>query len=608
MGPTSGGRHEAHLAKVRPRPRPREHRREVLRPIGRERGVVTEEVIDLGAMGRGRTSVERLADEQRVEADHRLAPIEERFHQGRRLPVRPDQPRLAPAREDDRRAAVRGPRREPDDRHAIPSGNPGHGRMGDRHAVARELADLGRRQVERRRLGEADADLQRLAEQRPLGLPPGGHRRRCKADRASGPPCRPARPPAASRRLEARRLGVVLVEGPERLGLLGRHIAFVGRPRHADEPLRQEGIDGVPARLVVIVLEFELVGREAVGRADEGVDPRQRRILDGHRLVGPVVGADELHRPRRRPGGDLDVIRADPQARVQFSADAPALHLVRDHDHRRGDLDPRVERGEQERLRPAAGLARDPDPRRVDVRQRQGPVEGAGAVPGLERDEAQAPSAEAVVEEGVSERLAVVVADHVVHEDDAPEPLRQPDAARLDVGLDAADLPVPVRAEDQRQPAGLALRSVEVAAEGEARERLQDDLLDRVAVAVELAEDARVQLGPRPHRPEAHRHAELRPDVLGAVEPGLAGRRDLEVRPLLVGVREVDRRVGGDGGERVDLASIRSSVGTRSALASDVKARRPGAGSGLGAAVPLPRGGRPVAWRPPATAATWGRS
>ena len=48
----------------------------------------------------------------------------------------------------------------------------------------------------------------------------------------------------------------------------------------------------------------------------------------------------------------------------------------------------------------------------------------------------------------MAERLAVVVADHVVHEDDAAE-LRPADAALLDLGIDPAVLPVAVRAEDR---------------------------------------------------------------------------------------------------------------------------------------------------------------
>ena len=124
------------------------------------------------------------------------------------------------------------------------------------------------------------------------------------------------------------------------------------------------------------------------------------------------------------------------------------------------------------------------------------PVEGPDAVPGLERDEAQAPAPEAVVEEGVAERLAVVVADHVVQEDDAAE-LGPADAALLDLGIDPAVLPVAVRAEHAGQLAGLAGRPVEVAAEREPGERLEHDLLDRVAVALELAVDLGVERGLR---------------------------------------------------------------------------------------------------------------
>jgi CO/xanthine dehydrogenase Mo-binding subunit len=74
------------------------------------------------------------------------------------------------------------------------------------------------------------------------------------------------------------------------------------------------------------------------------------------------------------------------------------------------------------------------------------------------------PSGRAVGAEGVAELLAVVVADHVVQEDDAAEP-RPADAPRLDLGVDPAVGPVAVRAEQDRDPAAGLGRPVQVAAE-----------------------------------------------------------------------------------------------------------------------------------------------
>ena len=193
-------------------------------------------------------------------------------------------------------------------------------------------------------------------------------------------------------------------------------------------------------------------------------------------------------------------------------ADAAALERVGDHHDRRRDLDAIVERREQEGLGAAARFARAADPRDIHVGQRGQPVERPDAVPGLERGQAQAPVAQAIVQERVGERLAVVVADHVIQEDDAAQ-LGPSDAALLDLGIDPAVLPVAVRAEDARDLARRAGRPIEVAAEREAGERLEHDLLDRVAVAVELAVHLGIERRLREHRPEAQGHEHLLAEV-----------------------------------------------------------------------------------------------
>ena len=97
-------------------------------------------------------------------------------------------------------------------------------------------------------------------------------------------------------------------------------------------------------------------------------------------------------------------------------------------------------------------------------------------------------------------RLAVVVSDHVIHEDDAAQ-LGPADASRLHFHVHAAVGPVSVRAEYPRHLAGHLGRPVKVAAESEARKGLEDDLLDRVIAAIELAGDLRVERSLGEHRP-----------------------------------------------------------------------------------------------------------
>ena len=158
--------------------------------------------------------------------------------------------------------------------------------------------------------------------------------------------------------------------------------------------------------------------------------------------------------PSLKPGGVL--------------ADATALERVGDHDHRRGDLDSRVERRQQEGLRSSSRFARAADPRGIDVRQRGEPVQCADAVPGLERGQAVAPSPQTIVQESMRERLAVVVAHHVVHEDHRAQ-LRPADAPLLDLGIDADRLPSGRAGRAGPGTLPTRLWPVEVAAEREAR-------------------------------------------------------------------------------------------------------------------------------------------
>ena len=106
-----------------------------------------------------------------------------------------------------------------------------------------------------------------------------------------------------------------------------------------------------------------------------------------------------------------------------------------------------------------------------------------------------------------------------------------------------------MRAEDAGYLAAFRpRRPVEVAAEGETGERLQDHPLDRVSVAFDLAENLGIQGRPRRQGPEAEGDEHLLSDDLGAIAPCLDGGGRLEVRALLVGALGLGRR-GEDQGE-----------------------------------------------------------
>ena len=90
------------------------------------------------------------------------------------------------------------------------------------------------------------------------------------------------------------------------------------------------------------------------------------------------------------------------------------------------------------------------------------------------------------------ERLAIVVANHVVHEDDAAE-LGPPNTALLDLGIHPAVFPVAVRTQNRGHAAALIRRAVKVPAERKPGKRLEDHLFDRVIVTIELSTDRGIE-------------------------------------------------------------------------------------------------------------------
>ncbi len=154
----------------------------------------------------------------------------------------------------------------------------------------------------------------------------------------------------------------------------------------------------------------------------------------------------------------------------------------------------------------------------------------------------------------MSERLAIVVADHVVHENNAAE-LGPSNTALLDLGIHAPVIPVSVRTQDRGHSAALIRRPVEVAAEREAGKGLENNLLDRVIVAIELSADLGVERGLGKHRPEPQRDQHLLAEMNGPVAPGLRGRGRPESPHLVQLVRTCARRASPVGSTRLGAPS-----------------------------------------------------
>ena len=93
----------------------------------------------------------------------------------------------------------------------------------------------------------------------------------------------------------------------------------------------------------------------------------------------------------------------------------------------------------------------------------------------------------------MAERLAVGIAHHVIQVDDASE-LSQADASRLDIDVDPPFGPVAMRAHHHRPPPPRNGRPVEVARQEEAGEGFQDHSVDRISLALERADNPRVEV------------------------------------------------------------------------------------------------------------------
>ena len=244
------------------------------------------------------------------------------------------------------------------------------------------------------------------------------------------------------------------------------------------QPPRHPGIHRLAAVLVVVVFGRHPHRLHAIRRAVELVDRAHRRVLDLQRLLRPVAGGRD-HQERTGCDGrrDLDVRRSQPEA-GRVLAQAAALHVQRDHVDRHGDLHAAVNRREQERLGTAAGLARRGQRVAAHIRKGLEKIERPDAVPQLQPREAQPPQRLATAAERVRQLPAVVVADHVVAEDDEALTREADCARRTGRGrrvLETAVRPVPVRREDGRERA-VTDRPIQVARHEEPRNALEVDL------------------------------------------------------------------------------------------------------------------------------------
>ena len=152
---------------------------------------------------------------------------------------------------------------------------------------------------------------------------------------------------------------------------------------------------------------------------------------------------------------------------------------------------------------------------------------------------------------------AVGHADHVVLEDDAAHPrqlhaqgLENVASADLESLLAADELPadflragieetpvgpVSVGSQDGGQLAGSAFRTIQTSRDEMPGITLEIDLLDGVALAIDTAVDDRMIRRFRRHGPQAGRHQDLPPHLLGALLPRFASlRRNEREIPVFV--------------------------------------------------------------------------
>src|SRR5262249_20265642 len=143
----------------------------------------------------------------------------------------------------------------------------------------------------------------------------------------------------------------------------------------------------------------------------------------------------------------------------------------------------------------------------------------ADAVPQLKPGEADAPKLLAPPAVAVSQLIAVVVADHVVREDDVALTSKVDGAARHRASvsvLQATVSPVTMRAENRRERAALAPRPVQIASDEKACVTFKIDFFDSVILMLDAIKDSRVEGALRRPRQQTCARKYLPPQVFGA--------------------------------------------------------------------------------------------
>ena len=206
---------------------------------------------------------------------------------------------------------------------------------------------------------------------------------------------------------------------------------------------------------------------------------------------------------------------------------------MRDHHYRGLDRQPILHRAEHEGLGAAAGFPCAGQPFAVHVGQGHQKIQRPDAVPRLEPHQAHIPEQvrlarrKTVVAHVMFVRRnialigkeSVVIAHHVIGKCNHALP-READAPCRHAPIlgirQPAFFPVPVRVKNRGEwPPAPPERAIQVAGEVKAGQRLEIDPLHAIALALDLAEDLRLQRCFLRHRPQAAAHEHLLANLFG---------------------------------------------------------------------------------------------
>ncbi len=145
--------------------------------------------------------------------------------------------------------------------------------MNDRQSVLVRVPHIDAHQFGWRGIRQSDSDAEAGCQEVAIGLPASGISARGEGVELTGEGCDQVLFELRGG-LAIGRGGMVVVEGPEIFGLFRSLLALPGGLGVVDpqEPVGHKRIDGVAARLVVVMREREDVGTHAFGNADEIID------------------------------------------------------------------------------------------------------------------------------------------------------------------------------------------------------------------------------------------------------------------------------------------------------------------------------------------------